>query len=201
MLPHHPARPVWQQNDPPGGGPPAPPPAPPADPPSGMFTRDYVVELRQEAAAHRVRANNATAALVQVGELLGLDATAVADPQRFKHTLGSLRLAADVEAGIVRHGLDRKLTLALLAQEHSLADVQPGQPDTGSRLDEILTALAKATPAVKAGPSALPPRSGLPRGGGGTPPPISRAELANLPPERVAQLKQAGLLNHLLRGE
>jgi hypothetical protein len=187
----------------PGGGPPAPPAQPPAGPPDGMFSRVYVRELREENAALRIRARDATAALASVGELLGLDGDSMAAPQLVKHAATSLRLAADVEAAINRHGLDRKLTLAVLAQERALADVQPGQPDTGSRLDEVLTKLAKETPALTgAGRGATPPRSGLPISGSGANQgaPITRAELAHLPPERVEVLRKAGLLDHILRG-
>jgi hypothetical protein len=188
----------------PGGGPPAPPAQPPpADPPDGLFDAIYVKQLRAENASFRVRAKEATAALTQVGELLGLDADAMADVQRVKHAASSLRLAADVEAAINRHGLDRKLTFAVLAQERALADVQPGQPDTGSRLDEVLTKLAKENPALTGGGRGpLPPRSGLPITGGGANQgaPITRAELAHLPPERVEVLRKAGLLDHILRG-
>jgi hypothetical protein len=179
------------------------PPTPPADPPGGMFDREYVQGLRAENATFRVRARDAIAAMTQVGELLGLGADAVADPARVKAAASTLRLAADVEAGIVRHGLDRKLALAVIALERALTDVQPGLPDTGSRLDEILTRLAKENPALKAGPAAGPLRSGLPISGSGAgqQTPISRAELANLPPERVEDLRKRGLLSHLLRGE
>jgi hypothetical protein len=179
----------------PGGGPPADPPGT-----GERFDRAYVEDLRKESATNRVKARDATAVLSAVGEMLGLDADAMTDVQRVKHAATSLRLAADVEAAINRHGLDRKLTLAVLAQERALADVQPGQPDTGSRLDEVLTKLAKENPALAAGraPGAL--RSGLPITGPGAPAvqKISPREIreGHFTPDRVAELQKQGLIDH-----
>lgn len=189
----------------PGGGPGGGAPAPPADvpdAPNGMFTLTYVKALRDEAAGSRVKAREANAALAAVGDALGLAPEHVADPARVRHVATSLRTTAAVEEAMARHGVDRKLTRALLDAERSLAplaDVAPAE--YGTHLDEIIANLVRDNPALRAVQVPGAARSGLPIAGpGNTRPTITREDLKHLPKERVAELHKAGLLDHILAG-
>lgn len=112
----------------------------------------------------------------------------------------NLRTAAAVDEAVQRHGVDRRLTKALLASEGALAALAdvPAAEYSG-RLDEVITALVRDNPALRVSGSTAPPRSGLPITGQGaaTPQRISPRELRqlNLPAERVVELHRQGLID------
>jgi hypothetical protein len=170
--------PYFEQPGGPGGGPPPPPPEPPAG--QHVFTREYVQELRTENAGWRVKLKQEQDAHAATRRQLGMTIA--------------------LSEGLARHGLDAKLTRALLTSEpERLADLDPAAPDIASRVDEALTLLAKEYPQLQAGARpAGPARNGLPMsGGGGSAPPITRAELQFMTPDQIAELQKAGKLRHL----
>jgi hypothetical protein len=189
----------------PGGGGTAPPAAPPADPgEAGPFSLAYVKELREENKSRRIEAKAARDALFAVGSALGLAPEHLSDPDRVKVAASNLRITATVDEAITRHGVDRRLTRALMDSERSLAPLADLTPaEIPSELDRIITELLKQNPALKAGAAAGPARSGLPIAGPGAANQqrISPRELRqlNLPPERVAELHRQGLID--LAGE
>lgn len=209
---------------PPAPAAPATPPAPAAGPAAPAADGDRVKQLetelanaRREAAGYRTAAKGQLGEFVkQLNELVGGKPDQPSDPstilkqlqERDSEREKELRqLKVDNALGDVftKHGVNPRLTKALLASEGALAAVDPREAGFSKSLSDAVEKLLKENPQIKATGNEAPraPRSGpdLPPGGSGAPPQLGKADLANMTSKQISEAYEKGQLKGILGGQ
>lgn len=179
------------------------------------FDEAYVKQLREEAAKHRTeKQREAKEKADLLKRLKEFEDAQLSETERAQKDFEETRTRADKNEARARD-LEVKYQLALAASNpaNEIGDVRAAikllDRDTLefdgngkiTNLQDALEALKKEYPSVVASKSPSAPNTGV------TNPAkapaakkYTRADLAGMTPERIAELNEAGELNHLLRG-
>jgi hypothetical protein len=183
---------------------PPPPVAVPATQANGaeqkMFSREYVQELREEAAGLRVKLREQGEAWKAVGPDPAAAAAALASATG---TIRQLKIDGALNNVFTKHGVVPDLTRAVLATVPDFGKLNPDDAEFTKALDAMVKATADKHPQLKAGqapPPPAPPRSGLPLSGGGqaNPSQLSREHLKAMTSEQIADAVKKGELDQVL---
>jgi hypothetical protein len=171
------------------------------------FDESYVKKLRDEAAANRVKANEAETRHQQmldaIAKSLGLKDDDKPDADALTQQLTAsqaeakrLKVAYAVEKAARSNEADEDLTVAVLAHQGKLAGLDPASDGFADAVAELVKATVDANPRLKTAPPTPggAGRSGGDFSGGPTPPPASLSS-------QIAAAKKAGNVHEVIRLE
>jgi hypothetical protein len=165
-----------------------------------MFSREYVQELREEAAGLRIKNRE----LADAWKAVGSDpASVLARLDGQAGTIRQYKIDGALTNVFTKHGVVPDLTRLALASIPEFGKLDPDNPETAKVLDALVKQIADKHPQLKAGqapPPPAPPRSGLPLSGGGQPAPtqLSREHAKTMKSDEIADAVRRGEFDQVL---